>query len=102
MASWFVYLIECEGNTIYTGIATDVAARYAAHAAGKGARYTRSRPPLRLLCTIPTSDRSEASKLEYQIKQLSPTQKREVVALVLDEEAVLAKPSHPEKCHNVR
>jgi putative endonuclease len=62
MTSWFVYLIECEGNTIYTGIATDVAARYAVHAAGKGARYTRSRPPRRLLCTVPAADRSEASK----------------------------------------
>ncbi len=97
MASWFVYLIECEGNTIYTGIATDVAARYAAHAAGKGARYTRSRPPRRLLCTIPATDRSEASRLEYQIKQLSPVQKREVVALVLAEKASMARPDHPEK-----
>lgn len=97
MAGWFVYLIECKGDTIYTGIATDVAARYAAHAAGKGARYTRSRPPRRLLCTIPASDRSEASKLEYQIKQLSPIQKREVVALVLDEEASNARQSPPDK-----
>ena len=87
MTSWFVYLIECEGNTIYTGITTDVTARYAAHAAGTGARYTRSRPPRQLLCTIPAADRSEASKLEYWIKQLSPAQKREIVALVLVEEA---------------
>lgn len=97
MSGWFVYLIECKGDTIYTGIATDVAARYAAHAAGKGARYTRSRPPRRLLCTIPASDRSEASKLEYQIKQLSPIQKREVVALVLAEEASNARQSYPDK-----
>lgn len=97
MASWFVYLIECEGNTIYTGIATDVAARYAAHAAGKGARYTRSRPPRRLLCTIPATDRSEASKLEFQIKQLSPSQKREIVALVLAGEASVAGLICPER-----
>lgn len=97
MASWFVYLIECEGNTIYTGIATDVAARYAAHAAGKGARYTRSRPPRQLLCTIPAKDRSEASKLEYHIKQLSPIQKREIVALVLADEADLARPIPPDR-----
>jgi putative endonuclease len=97
MASWFVYLIECEGDTIYTGIATDVAARYAAHAAGKGARYTRSRPPRRLLCTVPAADRSEASKLEYWIKKLSPVQKREIVALVLAEEAGPARPMLPER-----
>lgn len=88
--SWFVYLIECEDNSIYTGITTDVAARYAAHAAGTGARYTRSRPPRRLLCSFPAADRSEASRLEYWIKRLSPSQKREIVALVLVEEAGLA------------
>lgn len=97
MASWFVYLIKCEGNAIYTGIATDVAARYAAHAAGKGAKYTRSRPPRHLLCTVPATNRSEASKLEYQIKQLSPIQKREVVALVLAEEESTARKNHPNK-----
>lgn len=90
--SWFVYLIECEDNSIYTGITTDVAARYAAHVAGTGARYTRSRPPRRLLCSFPAADRSEASRLEYWIKRLSQTQKREIVALVLAEEAVLATP----------
>ncbi|GAB3550547.1 hypothetical protein GCM10027343_33700 [Noviherbaspirillum agri] len=97
VANWYVYLIECEGNAIYTGIATDVAARYAAHAAGKGAKYTRSRPPRRLLCTIPAADRSEASRLEYQFKQLSPVQKREVVALVLAEEESVAGQNHPDK-----
>lgn len=90
MANWFVYLIECEGNSIYTGITTDVAARYAAHVAGKGARYTRSRPPRRLLCSFPAADRSEASALEFWIKRLSSVQKREIVALVLAEEAKLA------------
>ncbi|TFW09397.1 GIY-YIG nuclease family protein [Oxalobacteraceae bacterium OM1] len=90
VANWFVYLIECIDNSIYTGIATDVAARYAAHAAGKGARYTRARPPRRLLCTVPAADRSEASRLEYWIKQLSAVQKREIVALVLAEEAAIA------------
>lgn len=90
MVTWFVYLIECEGNSIYTGITTDVAARYAAHAAGKGAKYTRSRPPRQLLCSFPAADRSDASKLEYWIKRLSPAQKYEIVTLVLTEEARLA------------
>lgn len=90
MVTWFVYLIECEGNSIYTGITTDVAGRYAAHVAGKGAKYTRSRPPRRLLCSFPAADRSDASRLEYWIKQLSPAQKHEIVELVLAEEARLA------------
>lgn len=75
--AWFVYLIECKGGSIYTGIAVDVAARYAAHQSGKGARYTRSHPPRRLLAAIAYPDRSAASKAEYQIKRLSPREKRE-------------------------
>jgi putative endonuclease len=74
--AWFVYLIECRGGSIYTGIAIDVAARYAAHVSGKGARYTRSHPPRRLLAAIECADRSAASKAEYQIKRLSPRDKR--------------------------
>lgn len=76
--SWYLYLIECQDGSIYTGITVNVAARYAAHACGKGARYTRAHPPLRLLVSIPYPDRSSASKAEYRIKQLSPGQKREL------------------------
>ena len=75
--AWFVYLIECRDGSIYTGIAVDVAARYAAHLAGKGARYTRSHPPRRLLAVLEYADRSAASRAEYQIKQMSPQDKRE-------------------------
>ena len=74
--AWFVYLIECKDGSIYTGIAIDVDARYAAHKSGKGARYTRSHPPRRLLLVIEYPDRSAASKAEYQIKRLSPREKR--------------------------
>jgi putative endonuclease len=77
---WFVYLIECCDGSIYTGIATDVGRRYALHAAGKGARYTRSRPPRRLLASFAFADRSSASRAEYAIKQLTPAQKRAVCA----------------------
>ena len=74
--AWFVYLIECRDGSIYTGIAVDVAARYSAHLNGKGARYTRSHPPRRLLAAIEYADRSAASKAEYQIKRLSAQDKR--------------------------
>ena len=76
MTAWYVYLLECRDGSIYTGIATDVERRYAEHAAGKGARYTRSRPPLRLLARFQYPDRSTASRAEYAIKQLSPACKR--------------------------
>lgn len=73
---WFLYLIECRDGSLYTGITVDVAARYAAHLAGTGARYTRSHPPARLLGWEPHPDRASASRAEYRIKQLSATEKR--------------------------
>jgi putative endonuclease len=76
--AWFVYLIECRDGSIYTGIAVDVDARYAAHTSGKGARYTRSHPPRRLLAAIRYPDRSAAAKAEYRIKRLSPREKRQL------------------------
>lgn len=74
--TWFLYLIECKDGSIYTGIAVDVHARYAAHQKGKGARYTRSRPPRRLLAIVEYPDRSTASKAEYAMKRLSALEKR--------------------------
>ena len=74
--SWFVYLIECSDGSIYTGITIDVRARYAAHASGKGARYTRSHPPRRLLAAFEFPDRRAAAKAEYAIRRLRPREKR--------------------------
>jgi putative endonuclease len=74
--TWFLYLIECADGSIYTGIAVDVAARYAAHQKGKGAKYTRSRPPRRLLAMVAYPDRSSASRAEYEMKQRSKSEKR--------------------------
>jgi putative endonuclease len=76
--AWFVYMIECTDGSIYTGIAVDVAARYAVHACGKGARYTRSHPPARLLASFEYPDRSTATIAELRIKQLSAGAKREL------------------------
>ena len=76
MKPWYLYLIECRDGNVYTGIAIDVAGRYAAHCAGKGARYTRSHPPVRLLGYEAYPDRSSASQAEYRIKQMAPAEKR--------------------------
>ena len=73
---WFLYMIECVDGSLYTGIAVDVAGRYAAHCQGTGARYTRSHPPLKLLGYETHPDRSSASKAEYRIKKLTPGEKR--------------------------
>lgn len=69
-ASWFLYLLECRDGSYYAGISTDVDARFRAHCAGKGARYTRAHPPLRILGSRAYADRSTASRAEWQIKRL--------------------------------
>lgn len=74
--AWFVYLLECRNGSVYTGITTDVQRRFAQHAAGKGARYTRSNPPLRVLGHFACPDRSSASRTECAIKRLPPAAKR--------------------------
>lgn len=82
MGSWQVYIARCADGTLYTGIARDVVKRIAEHNAGKGAaaNYTRARRPVVLVYREEAADRSSASKREYQIKQLSRTEK---LALVL-------------------
>ena len=76
---WYVYLIVCRNGAIYTGIALDVSARYAQHVAGKGARYTRAHPPIRLLGKFACADQSMASRMEAAIKKLPAAAKRELV-----------------------
>jgi putative endonuclease len=76
MSAWYVYLLECRDGSVYTGIAVDVHRRYAQHVAGKGARYTRSHPPVRLLGWFAHDDRGAASRAEHAIKQLTPARKR--------------------------
>lgn len=78
--SWFVYILECRDGSLYTGIATDVGKRLAMHASGKGARYTRSHPPLRVLAAFPHPDRSSATRAEMSIKKLSVPAKRALCA----------------------
>ncbi|MDQ7995912.1 MAG: GIY-YIG nuclease family protein [Luteibacter sp.] len=72
---WCVYLIECRNGAWYAGITNDLDARYAAHVAGKGARYTRANPPVRLLGSRPFADRSEASRAEWAVKRLPKAKK---------------------------
>jgi len=76
MKTWYLYLIECTDGSIYTGITVDVEKRFAAHAAGRGARYTRSHPPKRLLASVEYANRSQASKAEHAMKQKSSGEKR--------------------------
>lgn len=74
-ATWCLYLIECRNGAYYAGITNDLERRYAAHVAGRGAKYTRANPPLRLIGSHPYPDRSAASKAEHAIRKLSRSEK---------------------------
>lgn len=71
-SDWYVYLMQCADQTLYTGITTDVSRRLRQHNGEikGGARYTLARRPVVLLWAEPHTSRSEASRREYQIKQL--------------------------------
>lgn len=68
--SWHCYLLECADGTLYCGITNDLEKRLAAHNSGEGAKYTRSRAPVRLAYSEPCADRSSALKREAQVKRL--------------------------------
>jgi putative endonuclease len=72
---WYVYLACCNDGSLYTGIAKDVAARIAAHDAGKGARYTKGRGPLTLLALRRCASKGDALRLELAVKRLSRQEK---------------------------
>lgn len=79
MDAWFVYIARCADGTLYVGVARDVAARIAAHDAGKGARYTRGRGPLTVLGRRRCATKGDALRLELALKRL-PRDEKVVVA----------------------
>lgn len=90
--AWFLYLLECSDGSIYTGIATDVQARFDKHVSGEGARYTRSRKPVQVLASFELADRSKASTAEYWVKRLTAVDKRALAAGLRTLESVLPEP----------
>jgi len=77
--AWHVYVARCDDGTLYTGITTDPARREAAHNAGRGAAYTRSRRPVRLIHVEPAADRGAALRRELAIKRLPRPEKERLV-----------------------
>lgn len=72
---WRAYLARCADGSLYAGVSTDVAARLAAHDAGRGARYTRSRRPVVLAWRSRTLGKSPAHRLEARLKRLARSDK---------------------------
>lgn len=74
---WFVYILRCADNSLYTGVALDVNKRLDEHNGidNNGAKYTHGRRPVILVYQESLISRSEACKREYTIKCLSKSQK---------------------------
>lgn len=77
--NWHIYLIRDKNNRLYCGITTDVPRRFTQHETGKGAKALKGKMPLSLVFNVLVGDRSAASKLEYQVKQLSKKAKERLV-----------------------
>jgi len=68
--NWCLYLLECQNGAYYAGITNNLAARFQAHQMGKGAKYTRANPPVRMMASKLYADRSSASVAEAALKKL--------------------------------
>ena len=81
--TYYTYILRCADGSLYTGITTDLARRFAQHSSGRGrsgAKYTASRHPVAYECAFSSSDRSTASRLEYKIKSLCRSDKLRLIA----------------------
>ncbi len=72
---WFIYILQCSDGTLYTGITNNLERRIKQHNDGKGAKYTRGRGPVILLKKFEVETKSQALKMELQIKSLSKDEK---------------------------
>jgi putative endonuclease len=79
MAGFFCYIVECADGTYYTGWSTDPERRLRRHNQGSGARYTRTRRPVRLVYVEEQPDRSSAMRRELQIKRLKREAKKKLI-----------------------
>ena len=78
---YFVYLIQCEGGSIYTGITTDIKRRFKEHQDKVGGHYTRAHNVEKILYSEECQTRSEALKREAEIKKLSRGKKLELIKM---------------------
>ncbi|RPH72604.1 MAG: GIY-YIG nuclease family protein [Myxococcaceae bacterium] len=79
MDDWCVYMLRCGDGSLYTGATNDLEARLRVHRRGRGAAYTRSRLPVRLVYAEPAADRGTALRREWALKQLTRPEKLALV-----------------------
>jgi putative endonuclease len=79
---WFVYILQCRDNSLYTGITNDLPRRLDEHNhSPRASRYTRARRPVALVYLEQADDRAQASRREYELKQLARDEKIRLVTL---------------------
>ena len=76
---WYLYILRCGDGTLYTGITTDVQARFETHQCGKGAKYTRGRGPLELVYREECESHSDALKRELAVKAMTREEKQQLI-----------------------
>ena len=83
-ATWYVYMVRCADDSLYTGIATDVARRIEEHNTNDclAAKYTRARRPVRLVYQEPCATRAQAGCREYALKRLRKPAKEALVTRI--------------------
>ena len=79
MAVYFVYILRCADGTLYTGSTNDVATRELKHNSGRGAKYTASRRPVRVVYSEPHESRSAAQKREAELKGWTRARKQALI-----------------------
>ena len=76
---YFVYIVACKNEELYTGYTNDIDKRVETHNSGKGAKYTKTRLPVKLVYSEQFENKSEALKREYKIKSLSRIEKLKLI-----------------------
>ena len=80
-SQWYIYIIRCADDTLYTGISNHLEKRIDSHNAGNGAKYTKGRGPVELIYKEKSQDKSTASKREAEIKKLTRKEKLKLIGL---------------------
>lgn len=86
MSQFYLYIVRCKDETLYTGISNNVVRRIAQHNAGKGAKYVRGRLPVRLVYQEKYSTHRKACQREIEIKQWSKSKKEELILGFFDDQ----------------
>ena len=76
---WYIYILLCADNSLYTGSTNDVEKRFKDHLLGKGAKYTKSHKPVKIIYTEKLASKGEALKREAEIKKLTRNEKETLI-----------------------